>query len=255
MVAFLIRDRQNYAQTMTLITAWTTNEFRIVASDALCHDERGRTSVCQKVLANQSIAIGLYGSSTQKNREKLEIVLKQNQDISPTKFKELVIEEFNFELCSTCEEIDFTSKHVTHILVVPKSNKPQILCIQAGIKPYFNSLEKYLKAINSQLTDEMFFSEQMEDNYNDLLFKHFERIKTLIGFDVANSNELSLIELFKEFYSSVYYESDIKKETIGGGKIYLAYSFDNSVWKQIEILPIPYEFYHGRIFNYDRFWE
>jgi hypothetical protein len=240
---------------MTLITAWITNKFRIVASDAHCHDERGRISVCQKVFANQNIAIGLYGSSTQRNREKLENVLKLNQDISPTKFKELVIKEFNFDLCSTCEEIDFTNKHVTHILVVPKSQKPQMLCIQAGFKPYFNSLEKYLKAINSQLTDEMFFSEQMEDNYNDLLLKHFERIKTIIGFDVTNSNELSLIELFKEFYSSVYYESEIKKETIGGGEIYLAFSFNDSVWKQIKISPIRYEFYRDRIFNDERFWE
>lgn len=238
---------------MTLIAAWITDDFRIVASDACCIDAMGSPSVCQKVFANNNIAIGLYGSSTPKQRKQLNDILLQHQEINPEKFYVLVKEKLENDVDENGANIDFENRHVTHILIVTKSNLPKIICIQRGYRPYFDSLENYLKEIQSPLTYELFFSEQEETNYHRLLLKHFERIKALLKFNSVNVSESSLTELLKEFYSAVYYESELKKAVIGGNKIYLSYSLLESPWNQIVFPPISYQDYQSRKLFDERF--
>jgi hypothetical protein len=235
---------------MTLIAAWITNDFRVIASDACCLDGLDSPSVCQKVFANNNIAIGLYGSSTPMKREELNNILQQHQEINTDKFYALVREKLKNDICENGANIDFENRHVTHILVLTKSNTPHIICMQRGCRPYFDSLENYLKKIGSLITCELFFSEQEETNYHGLLLKYFERIKAILKFNSSEVNESSLTELFKEFFSAIYYESELKKKTIGGNKIYMAYCLQKSFWNQIEFSPILYDDYRFRkIFN------
>lgn len=233
---------------MTLIAAWITPEFRTVASDSKCYYRNNISITCQKVFANSNLAIGLYGVLSKDNRDKVNSVLINNPQIGIDEFiKQLKLALPEFFIGDS--EINHKDKIVTHIVIVPKSGDSEIYCFQRKKIPIRISLTEYKRIYQKGLAEDLFFSEQLLPNdeidflHQKNLTKQFEKSKQLTEFDYRKITHKSIKKLFIDFYSTVYYESELNKGIIGWDKIYLAVSLKNENWRQIEFNPIPFANY------------
>ena len=228
---------------MTLIAAWLTPEFRIVASDSRLTDKDGTpiNENIKKIYANDQLAIALYGGFSQR----LNVFIKQElqkkkfeyENWSLSKFTEIISNYLcGDELPNENETIE------SNILIVPESDEPFILrIIMNQIEQY--SLKEYKHCNHITELKDLFFSEQIKNNKIDSdhqveLLKHFNSIKDKFKNENSKFHKYNwpievkvLMSLIID--SKIKENSKINRCNIGGHKIYCAFSFKSENWQQI----------------------
>jgi hypothetical protein len=228
---------------MTLITAWITPEFRIVASDSLLTDKNNNPldENYRKVFSNNIVGVGLYGGLSPANRNTLEDFLNNNPEVQKDELIQKVETMFTDKKPGE-NQVDLQDSDVTHMLIVSKIGVPEILCIQHESKPYRHELDEYKMANQKKLPPDIFFSEQYINDEID--FKHQDELLTHFNFLINERNNGSLhvkvqnlpseMEIIINFYLDVTNKKNenLKRNNIGGNQIYFAYSFNEENWKE-----------------------
>jgi len=230
---------------MTLIAAWLTPEFRIVASDSRLTNNFGMSihEDYQKVFSNNQISIGLYGSLPITDRKTFIQFLKVNPEIEKDIFYEELIKMFASKKRGN-KDLNLKSVDVSHFLVVPKNEEPEIFCLQFDARPLRLKLSDYKKEYQKALPGEIFFSEQFNNESIDIehqeaLLEHFEflrkesKTEKIQIYDCDAPDEVKI--LMKLNIDSINPEkTKISRKNIGGLKTYCAYSYKGNNWQQIK---------------------
>ena len=226
---------------MTLIAAWITPKFRIIASDTKCTDETGISHVdlnCEKIFSSDTLSIGTYGGFVEK--EKLQIIemIKGNfpshiEKISKTKIK---------QQCTIGSE-------PSHYIIVALHGEPTLLMIKGeSVKETY--LSHYFESIYSpQKWEGLFFSEQHEEKTNKIDFEYYSSLRAQFeeslratNFQESPVNQDSIENLLINFYTEVYYNQHLQKSSIGG-QISCVFSINNQPYIQRRCSPIDFEQY------------
>ena len=227
---------------MTLITAWITPEFRIIASDSRLLNKDGNPidEQSQKVFASEKLAIGLFGGFdlpfVKFEKEKLlnDTIKKENWDVA--KFKvELKPYIDNISSNNTCGNLE------SNILFIPKLEEPFVMRIHPDKQIEELKLIEYKKLYQLKELDNLFFSEQELQNseidfeHQKELLAHFKFLqeKQKIGeLDFCELNLPDELQLMIKFYIDATNKKNDRlfRKCIGGEKIFFAYSYHRSKW-------------------------
>lgn len=227
---------------MTLIAAWITEKFRIVASDSKITGTNGvqPKGSPQKVFASNEMALGIFGALGSRivefKREKLILGKLELENWNLNKFK--------FELSNYLnnDKISGDNKELeSNILVVPLNETPSVLRIKDHkIQKEFN-LEDYKAIYQIKELGDLFFSEQELSNKNIDTEHQQNLLKHLKGLEKLNVEEFE-IEIDEPFEVKVLIKlvldsmdenkNDLNRNNIGGNKVYYAYSYGGNTWKQ-----------------------
>uniref|UniRef100_UPI003217F540 hypothetical protein n=1 Tax=uncultured Draconibacterium sp. TaxID=1573823 RepID=UPI003217F540 len=231
---------------MTLIAAWITDDFRIVASDSKSQIKRIDDNFdCQKIYNSNELAIGIYGNLSEGDRNLLKEYLQINLNYD----KEKLISDLSLILPARTKgikEIDFKKNGITHLLIVPKTEEPEILCIKKGYKPLRKTLKDYKDINQKGLPKALFFSEQRIEAGN-IDFMHQKNLVSLLvklekkklegiklGWAINENSVIdSKLELLIKLFQIVRKDKKLNcNGTIGGVKVYFAYSVNGIDWEK-----------------------
>ncbi|WP_320168186.1 hypothetical protein [Mangrovibacterium marinum] len=223
---------------MTLITAWITPKFRIIASDSKASFRDGKeTAICRKIFANNRVAVGIYGGSIEQERNLLEDFFLENPDTEMMALKAFLNEKIRHK------------RDDSHFVILPLKGVPRIWVKKANKASHGSKLETYKKQNQKNLPPDIFFSEvQAKETgaidycYQDKLLQQFYKSKREVEFDGAIVTEVAILRLFRHFYSAVFYDPSLYQRIIEG-KIFLAFSINNQPWKTADTEAIPKDKY------------
>ncbi len=218
---------------MTLIAAWITDEFRIVASDSKLLDINNNliNGDHQKVFANKLFSLSLYGSSLASERKFINNSLNKNRNAEINDFKE----DLKIELYKSK-----TRTAVFKLVAIPQKGNPEIWSHRFGEKLICYKMDDYKRIHHPNLPSHLFFSEQsFDDNKVDTehqkaLLSHFNKLKSIPPEDLRIScEEPAEVQILMRLIIDATNEVNkaIHKSNIGGNKVFYAYSFNNQNWK------------------------
>jgi len=230
---------------MTLIAAWITPEFRIVASDSKLNDRDGNLidEKCRKIFVSNNLAIGLFGGfdipfNLFKKFKLLKGVMQaENWDL----------EKFRSELSKYLENEHISNSgenKESNILVVSKNDEAFILRFQSDRKIEEFKLIDYKSIYQKYLPPDLFFSEQQLDNGNIDFIHQMELLKHFTFIKDEFINENSKFQKYNwpievKILMSLIIDSKnntnpkIYRRNIGGLKTYCAFSYKDNNWQQI----------------------
>jgi hypothetical protein len=217
---------------MTLIAAWITPEFRIVASDSrlLNANRELINGDHQKVFANKLFSLGLYGSSLESERKFIKDFLYKNPNAEINDFKKA----FEMELCEPR-----TRKPVFKLVAIPQKGIPEIWSHRVGEKLIWHKIDDYKRIHQPVLPEFLFFNEQeldnnkIDTNHQEALLSHFNKLKATplnklkIFCDVPVEVQIIMRLIFDAMNEE---NKPIYKRSIGGNKVFYAYSYDGQDW-------------------------
>jgi hypothetical protein len=226
---------------MTLIAAWITPEFRIMASDSKSSYKDGHVVFdCKKVFISNELAVGVYGILSETNLNIIEKHLNENPEEQKEQF---VLDLYKLfpDLTNGEQRLDIFDSPACHLLVIPRDDIPELFCFSRNFKPIRMSVEEYKSHINSSLPSEIYFSEQILNNeeidkeHQKELLSYFntlvnEQAIQRVDIDLQERTEVKLIaKLLKDVI--IKKNQQIARDNIGGTKIYYAFSFNCHIWQ------------------------
>jgi hypothetical protein len=224
---------------MTLIAAWITPEFKIIASDSRLLDKDGNIfdEECKKIFATESFAIGLYGGFGLA----FNIFKKQNLLNGKMKYENwdevIFLNELKKYLKNIAPEKS-EKKLESYLLFVPINKEPFIVFINQNNEIDQLSFQEYKDFYQLDELGDLFFSDhELEDGTTDFihqkeLLKHFNDLKD----DEKSSGIVDdpfevnlLIKLLKNITNPDF--ELINRKSIGGNIITYAYLYNKEEWQ------------------------
>ena len=224
---------------MTLIAAWLTHDFKIIASDSRLLDKDGNIvdEECKKIFATDSFAVGLFGGfGLAFNIFKKQNLLNgkmQNENWDEAIF----FDELKKYLKNIAPEKS-DKKLESYLLFVPINKDPFVLFINQKNEIDQLSFQEYKDLYQLKELGNLFFSDQeLEDGTTDFihqkeLLKHFNDLKDDNWCNGIVDGPFEVNLLIRFFKNVTNPEFDlINKKSIGGNKIAYAYSFNKEEWQ------------------------
>ncbi|MCT4648471.1 MAG: hypothetical protein N4A74_26020 [Carboxylicivirga sp.] len=220
---------------MTLITRIATKKIQLVISDSLCGIRNAaQNRRCKKIITNKNLLIAKFGDfSTDVNVAFKEFEKDFKNDKDFARFKEVISHVAN----------KARREDSTNFLITDTEGNKQILRISDGKFQEINLVD----CNKLEILPDWFFSSpiynrengEVDHEYQDLLFKSFNRLIDEIGInDIEELKPDQIVQLATDFYSEIYFGRDLQKDFIGGMYIWLAYSIEGSSWHLDRLNPM-----------------